>query len=104
LYYVVRRSPPRNLPVGRFAADEKTLQWMLTIERHGLIVRGFVVLVEDWSAPPRAVYCAPTRQVWDNVERIVPRTGSEGSSYWWLDDAGQPQDAWLGPTIKVPPF
>lgn len=104
LYYVVRRSIPRSLPVGRFAVDEKTLQWMLTVERHGHVADAYIVLVEDWSAPPRTVYCTTARALWDSLERIVPMTGSDNSSYWWINDSGQPQDAWLGPPLKVPPF
>ena len=38
------------------------------------------------------------------LDRIVPFSGVDNSKYWWLNDDGQPQDAWLGPVMSAPPF
>lgn len=106
LYYVVRRGRPPERMERRagFAVDEKCLHWMLGVERHGQVDNAYVILVEDWKDPPQPVYSATVRALWDKLERIVPFTGSEGSSFWWLNDTGEPQDAWLGPVLRAPPF
>jgi len=107
IYYVVRRSIPRNsnLP-GRFAVDARTLDWLLTIERHGRVENAFIVFVEGWKAPPQVVFGSTAREFWARLERIVPFTSSTDpdSEFWWCDDHGEPQDAWLGPVLRTPPF
>ena len=106
VYYLIRRSAPRNNLPGRFAVDARTLDWLLDIERHGQVENTYVVLVEDWQAPPRPVYSSTARDLWTRLERIVPYTSArdEESEYWWLDDKGIPQDAWLGPVLRAAPF
>jgi len=105
LWYIIRRSIPRNGSTGRFALDERTLQWLLEVERQGQVEGARIVLVEDWKQPLRVVHTVNARAQWeDHLERIVPSNGPEGSSYWWLDDNGEPQDAWLGPVLRSPPF
>ena len=106
VYYIIRRSSARNNLPGRFACDAKTLDWLLDIERHGQVESAYVVLVEDWRAPPQCVWSSPARDLWARLERIVPYTSArdEESEYWWLNDEGVPQDAWLGPVLKQPPF
>lgn len=105
IYYIIRRSAPRNGNTGRFAVDERTLRWLLRIERRGHVEDARVVLVEDWqSDPPQVVNHGTAIWLWGRVEHIGPFSGTDNSTFWWLDDSCEPQDAWLGPVLTTPPF
>lgn len=111
IYYVVRRSAPRmsqtaiaEVSPGRFAIDKQTLHWLWLIEDTGRVEHVYVVLVEDWTAPPQIVNHINAVWLWDRLETVEPFAGIDNNRFWWLNDEYEPQDAWLGPVLEKPPF
>jgi hypothetical protein len=91
MFFIIRRSgAPEAGGVGKFAACEKTLNWLDRMVKREKITIAYMVFVENfYSLQPSVVYYSTVKMALDKLDRVPPRISDDGNCYWWVDDEGE---------------